>query len=525
MCAPSDGSLAAVLLPTETDAPRCSGMVKAAFAPAGGFDELQEAVLGGIATSLYGIDLADVPVADDDTVAHATEEERLHAVHLMVVLEFVEHPLSTRMELPVEQYAHGLGVSLTLLRDARKLAKGHFAWMYLDLQRHSWYEEETIKESVRGRWEELIRSKLAYTGVVADQVIAEKWRSLRDCPAGSWGKAVADFYDRHGFPFPGERYGIYELGARRRLGARARGRRDHPEGELDVFAFIASSMADERGLVLLAITLGLFQNGSIHHVAGKKIKIARADTLTDDGAVDRWVEAIPARQRCHHRRDGHGAAVRAQGRAARRGARAASAWSRCDRAGRTPVDSTARKLLVSVPTLHDPNFFRSVVFMIEHTDEGALGVVLNQPTETRIDDGARGVGAVRGGAGRGLRGRPGAAARSGDRARLVRAARSRRRRRWQPLIGRIGTVDLGRTRRTPAPTSRRCGSSPVLGGAPARGRDRGRWLVVVDAPPDDLLTVDPSRLWRAVLRRQGGDLAVSANYPHAARVLRSTDPD
>ena len=57
-----------------------------------------------------------------------------------------------------------------------------------------------------------------------------------------------------------------------------------PEGELDVFAFIASSMADERGLVLLAITLGLFQNESIHHVAGKKIKIARSDTLTNNGA-------------------------------------------------------------------------------------------------------------------------------------------------------------------------------------------------------------------------------------------------
>ena len=281
-----------MLLPTETDAPRVLGMVKAAFAPAGGFDELQELVLAGIATSIYGIDLAAVPVADDDAVAHATDEERLHAVHLMVVLEFVEHPLSTRVELPVEQYAHGLGVSLTLLRDARKLAKGHFAWMYLDLQRHSWYEEETIKESVRGRWEELIRSKLAYTGVVADRVIAQKWSSLRGCPAGSWGKAVADFYDRHGFPFPGERYGIYELGARHDWVHVLAGYETTPEGELDVFAFIASSMQDERGLVLLAITLGLFQNGSIHHVAGKKITIARADTLTDGGAVDRWVEAF-----------------------------------------------------------------------------------------------------------------------------------------------------------------------------------------------------------------------------------------
>ena len=200
--------------------------------------------------------------------------------------------------------------------------------MYLDLQRHSWYEEETIKESVRGRWEELIRSKLAYTGIVADHVIAEKWSSLRDCPEGSWGKAVADFYDRHGFPFPGERFGIYELGARHDWVHVLAGYETTPEGELDVFAFIAASMTDERGLVLLAITLGLFQNGSIHHVAGKRIKIARADTLTDDGAVDRWVGGVPARQPLHDRRHGHRAPVRAQERSARRGARRASVWCR-----------------------------------------------------------------------------------------------------------------------------------------------------------------------------------------------------
>jgi hypothetical protein len=267
-------------------------MVKAAFAPAGGFDELQEAVLDGIASSLYGLDLAAVPVADDAARSRATEEERLHAVHLMVVLEFIEHPLRKDEARPVEDFAHGLGVSHRLLRDARSLAKGHFAWTYLDLQRHSWYEEETIKESVRGRWSELVRSKLAYTGVVEDPIIAHKWRSLRNCPAGSWGKAVADFYDRHEFPFPGERFGIYELGARHDWIHVLAGYETDPEGELDVFAFIAASMRDERGLVLLAITLGLFQNGSIHHVAGKNIKIARADTLTDDGAVARWVEAF-----------------------------------------------------------------------------------------------------------------------------------------------------------------------------------------------------------------------------------------
>ena len=37
------------------------------------------------------------------------------------------------------------------------------------------------------------------------------------------------------------------------------------------------------------------------------------------------------------------------------------------------------RLLVATPDLRDPNFSRTVVLMLEHGDEGALGVVLNRP--------------------------------------------------------------------------------------------------------------------------------------------------
>jgi len=39
-----------------------------------------------------------------------------------------------------------------------------------------------------------------------------------------------------------------------------------------------------------------------------------------------------------------------------------------------------------MPQLQDPNFHRSVVLMIEHTDEGALGIVLNHLTEFHCSD-------------------------------------------------------------------------------------------------------------------------------------------
>lgn len=42
------------------------------------------------------------------------------------------------------------------------------------------------------------------------------------------------------------------------------------------------------------------------------------------------------------------------------------------------------KLLVAEPRLPDVNFFRTVIFLIEHSEEGAVGLVLNRPSERSI---------------------------------------------------------------------------------------------------------------------------------------------
>jgi putative transcriptional regulator len=42
--------------------------------------------------------------------------------------------------------------------------------------------------------------------------------------------------------------------------------------------------------------------------------------------------------------------------------------------------------LVASPSLRDPNFFRSVVLIIEHTDDGALGLVLNRPSNSSLKE-------------------------------------------------------------------------------------------------------------------------------------------
>jgi putative transcriptional regulator len=51
-----------------------------------------------------------------------------------------------------------------------------------------------------------------------------------------------------------------------------------------------------------------------------------------------------------------------------------------------PFASLAGDLLVAAPALVDPNFRRSVVLVIEHEPEGAVGLILNRPIDHEARD-------------------------------------------------------------------------------------------------------------------------------------------
>ena len=50
------------------------------------------------------------------------------------------------------------------------------------------------------------------------------------------------------------------------------------------------------------------------------------------------------------------------------------------------MDSLRGRLLIASPVLVDPNFHRTVVLIAEHTEDGAMGLVLNRPAETLVAD-------------------------------------------------------------------------------------------------------------------------------------------
>ncbi|MGD8568710.1 MAG: YqgE/AlgH family protein [Gammaproteobacteria bacterium] len=44
------------------------------------------------------------------------------------------------------------------------------------------------------------------------------------------------------------------------------------------------------------------------------------------------------------------------------------------------------QFLIAMPNLMDPNFFHSVTYICEHSEQGAMGIVINQPVELTVDE-------------------------------------------------------------------------------------------------------------------------------------------
>jgi putative transcriptional regulator len=177
------------------------------------------------------------------------------------------------------------------------------------------------------------------------------------------------------------------------------------------------------------------------------------------------------------------------------------------------------RLLAATPQLGDPNFRRAVVLIVEDDpDEGTLGVVLNRPTEVPLDQVLEPWTLLASGPQVVFRGGP-ISPNSALALALVQGSDEPvgwRSLDGTPLMSRIGLVDLG------APPELLAGgisSMRVFAGYAGWGagqlRDEiadGAWFLL-PGDPADAFAADPARLWQAVLRRQGGDLAMVATFP------------
>jgi putative transcriptional regulator len=170
------------------------------------------------------------------------------------------------------------------------------------------------------------------------------------------------------------------------------------------------------------------------------------------------------------------------------------------------------KLLLASPTLLDPNFVRTVVLIAEHTDEGAMGLILNRPAASTVGDAVPDLEWLAGGEEQVYVGGPVA-----ETAVIVLAEFLR-----PEVAGALVEPDLGFI-------GTDADDPDSLEGAVARARvfaghagwgpgqlegelEEEAWIV---EPPkrEEIFTAAPEELWAAVLRRKGRRYALLSTMP------------
>lgn len=178
------------------------------------------------------------------------------------------------------------------------------------------------------------------------------------------------------------------------------------------------------------------------------------------------------------------------------------------------------RLLVATPVIGAGPFWRSVVFILDHNDEGALGVIVNRPLNAAVadvlpqwadavtaptqlfdggpvgSDSALALGVVPENLSATSGGYPYPDG-------------------WHQMADRVGLVDLD----GPVPVSGQFSGLRVFAGYAGWDADQleaeieeGSWFVV-DAVESDLSSPHPETLWQDVLMRQPGDLRLMASFP------------
>ena len=176
---------------------------------------------------------------------------------------------------------------------------------------------------------------------------------------------------------------------------------------------------------------------------------------------------------------------------------------------------TKGRLLLATPALTDPHFDRAVVYVLEHHEDGAIGLVLNQPTdEALVEPLDRWVD---------LQAAPSSVFTGGpvDTNAMIAMATTKQPLQEStelltPISGVIASTDLSAD---PAIVAAHVDGVRVFRGYAGWGGgqleleiDEGAWIVL-DALPGDVFSSRPEELWHDVLRRQPGRLSWLALAP------------
>jgi putative transcriptional regulator len=176
------------------------------------------------------------------------------------------------------------------------------------------------------------------------------------------------------------------------------------------------------------------------------------------------------------------------------------------------MESLRGKLLIASPAITDPHFERAVVLLAEHTDEGAMGVVLNREADVTVGEIVPELGVLA------EEGEPVHVGGPVSSTAVTVLAEFAEPERAALLIDdELGFIpaELDDLERLSSAVRRARVFAGHAGWGPGQleaEMEEESWIVA-DPRHEDVFTSDPGELWATALRRKGGEYALLATMP------------
>jgi hypothetical protein len=291
--------------PSAEEAQQVTRALITATAPDDGPTSLQQLVTKGMVEALTGhvVDVDDLwPISPGEhalLLRRRTKDFRVRTVQMMILVELLLRPLPAQVALRVEAFADALNVGdecRDLIMATKHVSSGALGLAAHDFQRNG-YECHLFERLEDGQEHTATEAWIAVTD---DPEMARRWCDLEQCPPGSLGRRVWEFYRARGFAFPGLPGSAPPLLAAHDWVHVLADYGTTVESELEVFGFIYRANDDPRAFSLLVQVLGLFEAGylragmglfemDVGHISAAEAEMAiRLGDALRRGAYSAW---------------------------------------------------------------------------------------------------------------------------------------------------------------------------------------------------------------------------------------------
>ncbi len=151
------------------------------------------------------------PIAPEE-LARAVEDPPLREqlINGLCAMTLCGERVEERELLEVERFAAALGARPHAVRQLHHLYERRLLLLRIDISRSSLLGKNVRRMLDEGGLYGLARNVASFAGILENEPVAARYRSLEGYSEGTLGKALFTFYRENGFSFPGEKRGVPE---------------------------------------------------------------------------------------------------------------------------------------------------------------------------------------------------------------------------------------------------------------------------------------------------------------------------